>query len=270
MKLLVLLTFSSGFAFAQVQSGRIVGTVYDPSHAAVPKATVIVANTATNISRRVLTDAGGDYVVTPLDPGTYSVSATAPGFQTTVRGGIELTVGLAARVDLELRLGETTTEVRVTTEAPLLTTESGTLGQVDQQHGRLSTSRSMAAAYRTGAPDPWRHTAAAHRQHATRAPGERERQRHQRRRRLANHLPARWRRCHRAASGRHLDPDFSRRAAGIQRTAKRIFGRVRARRRIVQRHHQVRLRTSCSAMSSSSCATTSSTPATSSRPPGRS
>ena len=129
MKLLVLLTFSSGFAFAQVQSGRIVGTVYDQSHAAVPKATVIVVNTATNISRRVLTDAGGDYVVTPVDPGTYSVSATAPGFQSTVRGAVELTVGLAARVDLELRLGETNTEVRVTTEAPLLTTESGTLGQ---------------------------------------------------------------------------------------------------------------------------------------------
>ena len=138
MKLLVLLTFSSGFAFAQVQSGRIVGTVYDQSHAAVPKATVIVVNTATNISRRVLTDAGGDYVVTPVDPGTYSVSATAPGFQTTVRGGVELTVGLAARVDLELRLGETTTEVRVTTEAPLLTTESGTLGQVIS-NTRLST-----------------------------------------------------------------------------------------------------------------------------------
>ena len=99
MKLLVLLTFSSGFAFAQVQSGRIVGTVYDQSHAAVPKATVTVVNTATNISRRVLTDAGGDYVVTPVDPGTYSVSASAPGFQSTVRGAVGLTVGLAARVE---------------------------------------------------------------------------------------------------------------------------------------------------------------------------
>jgi len=120
----------ASLAFAQVQSGRLVGTIYDQTHAAIPGAPVTVTNIATNVARRVVTDAAGDYVVTPLDPGTYSVSATARGFQTTVRGDIELTVGLAARVDLELRLGETTTEVRVTSEAPLLTTESGTLGQV--------------------------------------------------------------------------------------------------------------------------------------------
>ena len=65
-----------------------------------------MTNAATNQAKRVTTDAAGDYVVTPLDPGTYSVSATAQGFQTTVRGGIELTVGMAARVDLDLRLGE--------------------------------------------------------------------------------------------------------------------------------------------------------------------
>src|SRR5436190_11747134 len=108
----------------------MVGTVYDPQHASVAGATVTVTDVATNLSKRVTADGAGDYVVTPLDPGTYSVSATAPGFQTTVRSGIELTVGLSARVDLELRIGETTTEVRVTTEIPLLTTESGTLGQV--------------------------------------------------------------------------------------------------------------------------------------------
>src|SRR5512133_3419016 len=98
-------------AFGQVQSGRLVGTIYDQTHAAVPNASVNVTNTATNITRHVVAGPAGDYVFTPLDPGTYSVSATAPGFQTTVRGDIELTVGLAARVDLELRLGETATEV---------------------------------------------------------------------------------------------------------------------------------------------------------------
>src|SRR5437763_7101281 len=122
----VLFTVFAGapMAFAQVQSGRLVGTIYDQTHAAIPGASVTVTNTATNFTKRVLTDGAGDYAVTPLDPGTYSVAATAKGFQTTVRGAIELMVGLAARVDLELRLGEATTEVRVTTEAPLLTTES--------------------------------------------------------------------------------------------------------------------------------------------------
>jgi Carboxypeptidase regulatory-like domain len=125
-----LLLACASCAFAQVQSGRLVGTIYDQTHAAVAGATLTVTDVATNIAKRVTTDGAGDYVVTPLDPGTYSVSASAPGFQTTVRRGVELTVGLAARVDLELRIGDTTTEVSVTSEIPLLTTESGTLGQV--------------------------------------------------------------------------------------------------------------------------------------------
>jgi len=117
-------------ALAQVQAGRIVGTVYDPQRATVPRATVSVTNVATNQSRRVTTNETGDFVVTPLEPGTYDASATASGFRTTVQRGIELQVGQAVRVSLELRLGETATTVEVTAEVPLLNTESGTMGQV--------------------------------------------------------------------------------------------------------------------------------------------
>src|SRR6266403_2257994 len=115
---------------AQVQEGRIVGTVYDPQRSVVPGASITVTDLGTNVARRVTTGAGGDYVVTPLNPGTYSVSATSPGFQTTTRAGIDLTVGAAVRLDFELRIGDAATEVRVTSEAPLLNTEAGGLGQV--------------------------------------------------------------------------------------------------------------------------------------------
>ena len=114
----------------QVQSGRIVGTIYDPNQAVVPGAAITVTRLGTNVAERVVTNSTGDYVVTPLDPGVYNVSATAPGFQTIVKSGIELQVGQIARVDLELRLGETTTTVQVTAETPLLDTDSGTLGHV--------------------------------------------------------------------------------------------------------------------------------------------
>ena len=80
----------NAIALAQVQEGRIVGAVYDPQHSIVPGATVTVTDLATNVAKRVATDSAGDYVVTPLNPATYSVSATAPGFQTTLRSGIEL------------------------------------------------------------------------------------------------------------------------------------------------------------------------------------
>src|SRR5262249_123978 len=117
-------------ALAQLQSGRIVGNVYDPQHLAIPGASVMVTNMATNITKTVTSDSGGNYVVTPLDPGLYSVSAAASGFQISVRNGIELTVGQSARVDLTVSLQAAGAELQVTAEAPLLNTEAGNLVQV--------------------------------------------------------------------------------------------------------------------------------------------
>jgi len=115
---------------AQLQAGRIEGIVSDPQHAVVTDATVTVTNTGTNISETVKTDSSGNYTVTPLDPGTYTVTAVAAGFQTTVRTGIELSVGQSAEVDLGLVIGATATRVEVNTTTPILNTESGSLGQV--------------------------------------------------------------------------------------------------------------------------------------------
>lgn len=115
---------------AQLQSGRILGSVSDAQVAGIPGATVTVTNLATNLSRTVVTDSQGNYVVTPLDPGTYRVSAVLEGFQKTVRDGIVLTVGQSARVDLALDLGTISTEVQVTADVPLLNTESASLSQV--------------------------------------------------------------------------------------------------------------------------------------------
>ena len=114
-------------AFAQLQAGRIVGQVFDPQKAVVPGATITVTNPATNASVTVKTDASGNYVVTPLNPGTYSVSASARGFQTEVRSGIELTVGQAAEVDLNLQIGAANTKVVVNSTGPILQTQSGSL-----------------------------------------------------------------------------------------------------------------------------------------------
>ncbi len=124
-----LVTFGSP-VFAQLQSGRIVGTVFDTQKAGIPGATITVTNMATNVSRTAVTDAEGNYVVTPIDPGTYNVSAEMSGFQTTRREGLIMTVGQAARVELTLNLGTLSTEVQVTAETPLLNTESATLSEV--------------------------------------------------------------------------------------------------------------------------------------------
>ena len=71
---------SAAPAAAQLSAGRIVGTVTDPSKAAIPRATVVVTDTATNVATTVVTSDHGDYVVTPLNPGVYSVTVTLDGF----------------------------------------------------------------------------------------------------------------------------------------------------------------------------------------------
>ncbi|MBL8174199.1 MAG: carboxypeptidase regulatory-like domain-containing protein [Bryobacterales bacterium] len=114
----------------QVQTGRISGVVYDPNRASVPNAAITVTNKETGVAQRVATDGSGSYVVPSLNPGIYDVSASAGGFKTTVRSNVEMQVGRDLLLDLDLALGETTTVVEVTSEIPLLNSESGNLGHV--------------------------------------------------------------------------------------------------------------------------------------------
>ena len=71
-------------------------------------------------------------VVAPVcrsDSGVYEATAEVTGFQTTVRENVESTVGQAARLELTLAISALSTEVLVTTQLPLLNTESATLSQ---------------------------------------------------------------------------------------------------------------------------------------------
>ena len=116
-------------AWSQVQTGRIVGTVRDPQQATVPKATVTVTSSATGESRTVSTSERGDYVVTPVNPGRYEVTVVGQGFQTAVVTAVDVPVGQSVRVDVELKVGARNETTEVTAAAPLLDTESGSLGQ---------------------------------------------------------------------------------------------------------------------------------------------
>jgi hypothetical protein len=77
-----------------------------------------------------ITDSSGDFVITPVSAGVYSLSVAATGFQTINASNIEVQVGQIVREDLELKVGEATTTIEVYTEVPLLSTDSATLGTV--------------------------------------------------------------------------------------------------------------------------------------------
>ncbi len=116
-------------SFAQVQAGRIVGTVTDPNKAVVPNAKVVITNTATNQAQVLATNGAGDFVLTPVNPGVYRIEVTASGFGTAEINNVEVVVGQSTRADIALRLGETSTKIEVTATTTLINTESGTLGQ---------------------------------------------------------------------------------------------------------------------------------------------
>jgi Carboxypeptidase regulatory-like domain len=127
---LVLLLGVAFSAYGQVESGRFVGHITDAQGASVPHAMVKATNMGTNIVQTALTDTSGDFVITPVSAGIYSINITATGFQTINAANIEVQVGQIVREDLELKVGEAAVTIQVYTDTPLLSTDSATLGTV--------------------------------------------------------------------------------------------------------------------------------------------
>lgn len=119
--------------FGQVASAELSGTVLDSSGAAVASAAVTATNLATNLARTATSDSTGKYIITLLPPGDYSLSVEAPGFRKLVQSGITLQINQQAHVDLTMQLGQVSETVEVTGQAPLLETESSSLGTVVNQ-----------------------------------------------------------------------------------------------------------------------------------------
>ena len=119
-------------ARAQV-SASIKGIVTDSSGAPVPAATVITKSMETGAERSATTDDAGRYQFVWLAVGQYQVTATKPGFQEAIRNGIRLVVGQEASVDLKLQVNAVKAEVRVTEDAPIVSTTtrdiSGLVGE---------------------------------------------------------------------------------------------------------------------------------------------
>ncbi len=110
---------------AQDTTATISGTVRDQTGAVMPGVTITTKNVGTNAERNEPTDLAGRYRIRSLPVGNYEVRAELSGFQTSVRRGIELTVGREAVVDFALQAGDVSETVVVTGEAPLVDTTSG-------------------------------------------------------------------------------------------------------------------------------------------------
>ena len=110
--------------FAQsAATGSIEGVVTDTSGGLLPGATVIVRNINTNIQRQAVTDDGGRYRATALQPGVYEVAVTMAGFQALPIERVPVLVGQTQSIDVRMRPAGVTETVTVTAESPMLDTQ---------------------------------------------------------------------------------------------------------------------------------------------------
>lgn len=126
---IAVLLFTTGM-IAQDFRATILGTVTDATGAAVPKAAVKATKQDTNVSKETITTSEGVYSLIGLDPGTYTVTITANGFQTVRRQDIVLQVAEKLNLSVKLELGAVTQEITVVGEQELIQTATASRGLV--------------------------------------------------------------------------------------------------------------------------------------------
>jgi hypothetical protein len=108
--------------------GRIAGTVTDNTGAAVPNASVEVANIDTGETRRVLTNESGTYAVSPLAVGDYRIQVRKDGFKLATQDRARVDVNSAATIDVLLEVGNVAESVTVQAQASAIETENAAVG----------------------------------------------------------------------------------------------------------------------------------------------
>ena len=122
-------------SFLQGQStyGAVTGSVTDPSGAAITDAKVTLTNLGTAETRTQPTNADGLYSFVNLIPGNYKIDVEKPGFKHITRTPVVVEVQQSAKIDVTLPIGQANETVEVTSETPLLQSETSSLGQVVEQ-----------------------------------------------------------------------------------------------------------------------------------------
>ncbi len=117
-------------AMAQTGAASLTGIVTDDSGAAVPGATVTATDQATNVAYTGISNDAGNYTVSSLPVGTYIVKVELSRFKTSATKPIQMEAKQIVRLDFKLALGAVEETVEVTSETPVLQTETATVGQV--------------------------------------------------------------------------------------------------------------------------------------------
>jgi hypothetical protein len=127
--LLAAATLAGNMARAQLAgTGAIAGTVQDPTGAVVAGATVTATNVDTNVATSRTATGAGDYNISPLIPGKYSVTVKASGFEGYNQENITVNALETVTLNVKLTIGQGSEVVTVTSAPPLLNTSDASLG----------------------------------------------------------------------------------------------------------------------------------------------
>ena len=140
----VCLLLAPGLASAQA----IGGTVTDTTGGVLPGVTVEARSPAIIEQVRAgITDGNGQYLIIALEPGTYSITYSLPGFGTLVRDEIELSTGFTASIDIELSVGDIAETVTVSGASPVVDIQNVEQRQVMDRDviDSIPTGKNMAS-----------------------------------------------------------------------------------------------------------------------------
>src|SRR3954471_1995550 len=109
---------------AQVTTATLVGQLRDSSGAVIPGATVVATHEGTGVAREAVTDANGEFVLSALPAGPYTVKIELTGFKTLENKGMLLGAGQTVRQTFSLQVGALEETVTVAGQSPLIETSS--------------------------------------------------------------------------------------------------------------------------------------------------
>ncbi|MBV9301447.1 MAG: TonB-dependent receptor [Acidobacteriaceae bacterium] len=133
MRTLTVVALAFLFCFAQIQAqeatGKITGTVTDPSGSVVPDARITVTNVEIGIDHQTTSDRNGTYQALDLPIGPYRVTAAATGFKTiVVDSKTRLEINQTLRIDITLQIGQVSSAIEVQSQPSMVETENQTVG----------------------------------------------------------------------------------------------------------------------------------------------
>ena len=122
---------------AQAVYGSVFGTVTDPQGARVVGAVVTATDLTKNVTTSAQTNESGNYTMTHLSPGKYSVKVEHQGYKIIIQE-VEVRADVAARTDFSLEIGTLTGQVHLRRRTPLLSEDGASLTRLDHQVLRLT------------------------------------------------------------------------------------------------------------------------------------